>query len=94
MIIDRDKARNSYLFATREQRVSKPEPLGTIELPVAAIQQLALYTDMSPLNIAIHLIVNDNDDDIDTIRNMRKMTQELVILTRNTKLDTNNSEAR
>lgn len=81
MIIDRDKARNDYLFSHR--------PI--IELPVAQIQHLALYTNRLPLNIAIESvksIENYNDLSVDIQSATVNMAKQLVKLTRYTTLDT------
>ena len=80
MIIDRDKARNDYLFSHKPM----------IELPVATIQHMALYTALLPFEIAIKSIKsieNYNDIRLDTRYGMVKMAEQLVELTRNTDHD-------
>ncbi|MDC1406686.1 hypothetical protein N8314_03975 [Akkermansiaceae bacterium] len=61
-----------------------------IELPVATIQHQALYTNKSPLTIAIksiRAIENYNELSIDTRHGMFKMAEQLVDMTRNESLD-------
>ena len=80
MIIDRDQSRNDYLLSKSQ----------LIELPVAIIQHEALYTNKSPLTIAIKAtesIENYDDLSIDTVVGLRKMAKQLVELTRNESLD-------
>ena len=88
MIIDRDKARNAYLDS-KEPIFKRSEPI--IELQTAHIMHQAMYTNKSSLTIAINVtrsIENYNQLGIDTRLGMIKMAKQLVIMTRNTNLDT------
>ena len=67
-----------------------PQATTLIELPVATIQHMALYTNLSSLEIATKTtesIENYNQISIDTKLATVKMAEQLVTMTRNVSLD-------